>query len=56
MKVDYEEYRAETLKVARIEGVVSAYRILSKIDRRFGVDTTEVDRLLDSLERELGDG
>ena len=56
MKVDYEEYYAEALKVARIEGIISAWRILSNIDRRFGIDTKEVDRLLDALERELSDG
>lgn len=56
MKVDYEEYHAEALKVARVRGVISAWRIMQTIDRRFGVDTKEVDRLLDALERELGDG
>ena len=50
MKVDFDEYWQESMKVARVEGIVSAYRILSEIDRRHGVDTSQLDRMLDLLE------
>ena len=56
MKVDHQDYWTESLKVARVGGVILAYRIIADIDRRHGVDTTTVDRLLDTLERELADG
>jgi len=55
MNGDFEKYWEESMKVARVQGVISAYRILSDIDRRFDKDTTTVDRLLDLLERELSD-
>jgi len=55
MKVDYEEYWEASMQVARVRGVIQAFRIMSEIDSRHGVDTTEVDRLLDTLDRELGD-
>ena len=55
MKVDYEHYWEESMKVARAQGIVSAFRILSDIDKRFGKDTSDMDRLLDLLESELGD-
>jgi len=56
MNVPFDEYWAEAMKVARVKGVISAYRIISDMDRRHGVDTSTVDRLLDMLERELADG
>jgi hypothetical protein len=56
MKVDHQDYWTESMKVARVEGVIEAYRIIADIDRRHGVDTTVVDRLLNTLERELEDG
>jgi len=56
MRVAHEDYWTESLKVARVEGVIEAYRIIAEIDRRHGVDTSTVDRLLNTLERELEDG
>ena len=53
MNVPFDEYWQEARKVARAQGVVSAFRILSDIDRRFGKDTAEVDRLLDMLDAAL---
>ena len=50
MNVPFDEYWQEARKVARAQGIVSAFRILSDIDRRFGKDTAEVDRLLDMLD------
>ena len=53
MRVEHEDYWSEAMKVARVEGVISAYRIISDMDRRYGVDTSMLDRLLNTLEREL---
>ena len=56
MKVEHEDYWSEAMKVARVKGVISAYRIISDTDRRWGVDTSTVDRMLEMLERELAGG